>query len=105
MKGNIFIGFLLVGVLLGSAGIERRPLNYLVRLLSYYLLSTLSLWESLHVARGTLGYFVRNVLLPAGIMNCMNKNQLWDNSRSWFCLGAALGKSSWPEPLLRRLCH
>ncbi|WP_213645612.1 hypothetical protein [Paenibacillus lautus] len=66
-----------------------------LRLLSYYLLSTLSLWESLHVVRGTLGYFVRNGLLPAGIMNCMDKNQLWESSRSWFCLGAALRKGLW----------
>lgn len=27
MKGNIFIGFLLVGVLLGSAGIERQTVE------------------------------------------------------------------------------
>ncbi|WP_339270515.1 hypothetical protein NYE54_05120 [Paenibacillus sp. FSL K6-1330] len=65
MKGNIFIGFLLRECCSGVLGLSARPLNYLVRLLSYYLLSTLSLWESLHVARGTLGYFVRNGLLPA----------------------------------------
>jgi len=45
---------LLVCVVLGWLEISAGPLSFLVRLVSYYLLSTLTLWESLMQCRGNV---------------------------------------------------